>query len=446
MKVLFGLPLAVFGAFVIVIVGLFLFNYVASRIAGGPRGPGMLGGCFFWFVFGGIPLALGKWMLGNPFRAPFLKKVSLSVMLLFVVLGADALWGPKNWRGVFRREKILQGDAASLKGTFVTPYMETVIHPGTNLLWCGTFQLAWNEACALAGGGLRLVSLKPDSLLQNSIAAALNQHSFTKDCIDESSYVAASGLVKDGIHQKIVKEVKGKLGFDPRLVPEKSLTPRTQDFVAYACLWKKLAFPVPFERLDDSFSFGDKQVRAFGLGRTRASHESMCPQVLILDYRNENDFIVELKTTSPGDRLILAKLQPKGTLGEMARSVREREEGRKGEPAGTNDVVVVPRVSLDIVRRYRELENHWLVPFGRNVAPDLFLLSAMQAIKFDMNEKGVELLSEAHMAFGCAGEREPVRTHIMILDKPFLVLLERKTARVPYFALWVDNPEVLIPW
>jgi len=34
----------------------------------------------------------------------------------------------------------------------------------------------------------------------------------------------------------------------------------------------------------------------------------------------------------------------------------------------------------------------------------------------------------------------------MIFDKPFLVLVQRSDAKMPYFALWVDNPEILVSW
>ncbi len=61
-----------------------------------------------------------------------------------------------------------------------------------------------------------------------------------------------------------------------------------------------------------------------------------------------------------------------------------------------------------------------------------------------MNEKGVELRSEAHAAFGCAKQGPPVPQHRMIFDKPFLILLERTNAPMPYFALWVDNSELLM--
>ena len=92
------------------------------------------------------------------------------------------------------------------------------------------------------------------------------------------------------------------------------------------------------------------------------------------------------------------------------------------------------------------MEGSWLVPTGLKRPPDLFLISAVQSIRFDMNEKGAELQSEAHIGFGCGKEMEPGRPHIMIFNRPYLVLLERAGAPMPYFALWVDNPEVLVKW
>ena len=32
----------------------------------------------------------------------------------------------------------------------------------------------------------------------------------------------------------------------------------------------------------------------------------------------------------------------------------------------------------------------------------------------------------------------------MIFDKPFLIMLQRSDAKMPYFALWVDNAELLV--
>jgi serine protease inhibitor len=78
------------------------------------------------------------------------------------------------------------------------------------------------------------------------------------------------------------------------------------------------------------------------------------------------------------------------------------------------------------------------------MADDLTLLLALQNIRFQMDEKGVRLQSEAHMSFGCSAPYNPRPKHEMIFDKPFLIMMMRKDATLPYFALWVANPELLV--
>ncbi len=49
------------------------------------------------------------------------------------------------------------------------------------------------------------------------------------------------------------------------------------------------------------------------------------------------------------------------------------------------------------------------------------------------------------MAFGCSAPAPPPAVkHVMIFDEPFLILLQRREADVPYFAMWVANPELLV--
>jgi hypothetical protein len=207
-----------------------------------------------------------------------------------------------------------------------------------------------------------------------------------------------------------------------------------------------LSFPTPFERLDETLTFGGVRVPAFGMGLYKESLEKIYAQVLILDYQSEDDFVIELKTKSGGDRLILAKLQPKSTLGETVMTVTTRMVKGQTEISATNDLLMVPRMKLNLTREYSEIEGLHLVPNDASVAKDLVLMSAVQNTVFEMNEKGVELKSEAHMEFACAKQETPVSKHKMIFDKPFLILMQRRNANTPYFAFWVDNPEALVSW
>ncbi len=442
LRTLVGVPLALLGGLVTFCFGFSLVTYLGSRLTGGRPEPGLFNLLLFWFMFGGPPLAVGILLLrSNPPGKRFWSRSLLALLLLFLVLGADINFGPKNWHAMFRRERLPPERAEELKTTIITPHLEAGIEAGKNVLWCGTFQLAWNEACNLTGGNLRFSQEHP-------MVSALNLRAFTKDGIDDASYVAIAGFTKDNIHDKIRNAISNKFHgqFKPRFIPDKSLTPRPQDFVAYACLYKLLSFSVPFERLDENLTFGGVKVRAFGFAKHKTSQAQMYPQVLILDYQNEDDFVIEFKTKSDGDRLILAKMQPQAKMGDTIKSVMARSRPVEVKPAAADDILIVPRMKFDLTRKYSEIENQWLLPAGTNIAKDLLLQSAVQNIFFEMNEKGVELKSEAHMGFACAKESPPVLKHRLVFDKRFLVLLQRTNAPMPYFALWLDNPELLIPW
>ena len=66
------------------------------------------------------------------------------------------------------------------------------------------------------------------------------------------------------------------------------------------------------------------------------------------------------------------------------------------------------------------------------------IVMAAQTIRFQLNENGATLRSEARLE----GKGRPMPA---IFNKPFLIMLQRKDAKQPYFALWVDNVELLMP-
>lgn len=443
LRALIGFPLACIGGLVSAFFAAFLVTYIGHRLAGDRPLPSVFGHYSLWFFIGALPLTVGLLLLGNNRpdrrRKRIMRWVLSGFFLILITVGADSEFGPNNWHQVFRREKALVADASTLGTTYVTPHLETEISLGTNLLWCGTMQLAWNEACDLIGGELHFDQDHP-------MVAPLNERSFTKESLDEASYVAMAGFVRTNIHQVIRDAVQRKFGgvFKPDFVPDPKLTPRPQDLVAYACLLKKLTFPNAFERLDDALTFGGVSVLAFGLKEFKTTYTNLYSQVLILDYRDENDFVIELKTKSEGDRMILAKVKPEKTLAATVALVRERGTRTNAEPAIREDTLLVPRINFDLTRRFSEIEGGHLVTTNVNVARDLYLLSAVQNTRFEMNEKGVELRSEAHVAIACSRHAIPEPEHCMIFDKPFLILLERKNAKMPYFALWVDNAEILL--
>ena len=51
----------------------------------------------------------------------------------------------------FTNVGLITANQENLPSTTISPTLNEPILPGRNVLWCGTFQLAWNEVCALIG-------------------------------------------------------------------------------------------------------------------------------------------------------------------------------------------------------------------------------------------------------------------------------------------------------
>jgi hypothetical protein len=350
----------------------------------------------------------------------------------------------------FTTEGVLTAKAADLKTTSVSPTLDAPIQPGRNVVWCGTFQLVWNRMCNVLGEDVHFVGEPP-------WVAEMNKKVFTEADLDADSYVALAGLVRDGIRAKIRKALEDKFKgqASPHFLPDPAAAPRPQDIVGYAYLFKHLEFATPFEQLDEPLVFEGKKVAAFGMDPNKPGHATMCRQVSILDYTSPDDFIIELVTKSQGDRLLLAKVSLKATLGETVDAVRGRIAEAKSTLAGSGDMLSIPKANFEITRTFNEIMgknlNYNPFPDVASGGLEVFLpgvpqvTEAGQTIRFQLDEKGVRLQSESKMSFGCGAARTPPPKHTMIFNKPFLLMMQRAKASKPYFALWVGDGELLVP-
>ena len=194
----------------------------------------------------------------------------------------------------------------------------------------------------------------------------------------------------------------------------------------------------------ETITFKGVRVRCFGMVEYKPAHEKMYPQVVILDYNGPRDFVIELKTKSPGERVILAKVAPGKTLQQTVRRVNARAERAKAVKMVSGDVLKIPRMNFDLSREYSELYGRALRLKNRAFA-GYVIVQAVQDIRFQMDEKGLKLRSESRI-IGCDAPGLPPPRHVMIFDEPFLLMLQRAGAKAPYFALWVDNAELLCKW
>ncbi|MHB1456233.1 MAG: hypothetical protein ACYC0V_04895 [Armatimonadota bacterium] len=326
----------------------------------------------------------------------------------------------------------LKKNADELKSTIITPHMEQKIVPGKNVLWCSTFQLAWNELCDLGGGSIKL---KPDS----PMADILSKRSASKADIDDASYVAVAGFAEDGAVEKIRQELKAK--FNGQESPDllNRLAP-TSGFIAYGYLFKSLPFEWAFDRFSDNLTFQDKKVECFGIEQYMPDRERRearsGKQISILDYKDQDDFVIELKTLQKKDHLILAKITPQSTLDQTVRMVMDRVMNSKPVEFTSRANMYIPVLDFDLLKDYSELKRV-IQSFNKRLNGRQIEI-ALQSIRFRLDETGAVLKSEAMMVASITQTN-------LVFDRPFLVLLERDGAKNPYFALWVGNTELLLP-
>jgi hypothetical protein len=356
-------------------------------------------------------------------------------------LGHNELAGPPILKA--SEPPLLKADGKDLKATVISPHLQVTIKPGKNVLWCSTFQLVWNETCRYAGGDIRLKDEPP-------IVAALNKKIGNEKDVDAASCLVISGLVQDGVVEKIRRELDRKFQgqSDPDLLNriENKLPPN--GWLAYAYLFRELHFEHPFKRLEEPLSFSSVKVTSFGL--KKVSYEQgdylRARQVEIMDYNSNEDFILSLKPTAKNERILLAKIAPADTLLNTIETVRSRiasiavNDQRK--ELEEEETIEIPILNFDLLNEYDEFKGKQIVTPGSLQGTPILL--ALQSIRFRLDEKGAMLKSQAIIP--CSVDGDELKPRQFIFDKPFLILLERKGAPQPYFALWVDNPELLVPF
>ncbi|MBX3356816.1 MAG: hypothetical protein KF745_00150 [Phycisphaeraceae bacterium] len=352
---------------------------------------------------------------------------------------------PRSHDDVLGRPSLVAKDAdGDLKHTVVAATLSQPQAPGTSLLWCSTFQLAWNELVSVMGPPVHVDGDPP-------IVELLNRAPQGRADLDSASFVAMAGFGRDGIIGAIRSRLNDTFGgaASPSMLPE-SIPP--DRILAYTYLFKNLSFAHPFMRRTVPLVFNDKRLASFGLwsGGNLPNRSKIADQIIVHRYDSPTDWVVELKSTSAGDRLVLARLEPGGTLADTAACIvgsLVSEGAGGGDPGarpiqfGSDDVLIVPLLNFDITRSFHELIGREIVGTSTRGVID----EAMQNIRFRLDERGAVLKSEAAIGVVTSAPmpRDPKR---MICDGPFAILMIRRGAAHPYFVAWVDNPELLVAW
>lgn len=320
-----------------------------------------------------------------------------------------------------------------LLDTEVTPHLKGEISRGKNVAWCATFQVTWNDLCDVYGGEIHFQN-------EPLLVSHLNAREVTKRILPENGYISASGMVKDGVIEKIEKDFSEKFPDDESVFLETIQGMNQNDLVLYSFLSRDMPFEMSFDRIKGGLEFAGVQVESFGikqfLGKQR-DERRVASQVAIYDYRNKDDFILELKTSRKDDRLILAKIPQQDTMINTIEFVIDRLQNSKPDLMKEGDQLNIPIIDFDLTESFDALCGSFLISSETNEMRAVSIAEALQRIRFRIDEGGVSLRSEAMIA--------PCINRKFVFDKPYLILVIVRDAELPYFAIWVENNEIMIP-
>jgi hypothetical protein len=342
-------------------------------------------------------------------------------------------------------EKAFDGKSEFLQQTVIVPTLDTPTMKGKSVIWCSSFQMAWNHLKTdLARGPVQLRNAE-------GIAERLNRAKQSEADLVPSEFYATAGWVKDGIIEKIQAEMAKKF---PKVSPPQWEPDSLREAVAYAYLQTAVRFKYLFLDNDESFLFTDstgKQtaVKSFGIRKKdQAIFRELRGQVAILYFNEDSlrrdreveEFIIDPFRDSTPHQIILARVKQKPTLGAMVADVESKTNGKLPRPWSPHfsetDTLLIPNIHWRIEHEYPALQG----PGKEFLNPALagnFLNKACQTIDFKLDRGGAELKSEARMELTKGG------TGSFSLDRPFLLYLKKRDAKYPFFVMWVDNSELL---
>jgi len=334
----------------------------------------------------------------------------------------------KTPNGAPTRVTVVKDALHDLQKTTVTAHLTERHEAGKNLLWCATMQLCWDELEKTLGFPLDLQD-------NPATAVGLNRKLVGKGIADPEKCLILAGKSNSKVLDEIRSEMKRR--FPGAELPDLQWQ-LDDNAMAYAFLQVNLPFEVPMFRHKKGLSFRGEQVMAFGLwdAHTQKPTPEQLKEVTVCEFVSEKDFVVQLHSKTPGERILVARVTPGATLFDTVQSVMRRSF-KQHDGLTDGDDLIVPCVNFDVTRIYEEIQNR---PFLKS--PNEYIRRAEQRTQFRLDELGARLESVA-VAWNVLNG-DPPKSRKMICDGPFLILLARQGAQLPYFAYWVENSELLV--
>lgn len=267
----------------------------------------------------------------------------------------------------------------------------------------------------------------------------LNKKTFTKDMLSKEDYYIKVGKTSPKLKEEIKNELSQKFNINVSNVLDEidfeNDTNAIMGYTVYSMLIKNFEFIVPFDKLG-GLKFNDSEGYVEYFGINNASDESLNQNVEVLFYNNQNDFAVKLKTKE-NEELILYMNETYTSFNDMYNEIEEKSKNYSGDKTfNQSDELKIPYINVDTIINYDELCGKIIKDTDQ-----MYISNAIQNVKFTLNEKGGNLLSEATVVSEYNSLAENAR--FFNFTKPFVLFMKEENKDKPYFSLKVDNVNIL---
>lgn len=338
--------------------------------------------------------------------------------------------------GIFIYSKVSKTDEgtdkpislSSTEGITTALTLEDKIQDDT--IWCGTFQLIWNE--------LKNDLAKQDIVFYDypelQVVKNLNKETFTTDDISDQYYYKKIGIPSIDLKEEIEKAIKDKFNETSDILDdfnwEFDNSDELEKYFLYAMLKKEFQFEKEFEELDNG-TFGKyENVSYFGI--EDSEEKEIKNQVEVLYYNSKDNFAIKL-ITKQEDEIILCK-NPKGnTFNDIFENIKiagSNYSGNRNLEEG--EFLKIPNIKLKEKIEFTELENKSFF-FSNGIS--YHIDKAIQTIEFELDRTGGKIKSEAgKMILEDSIAIMPETKREFSIDDTFAIFLIEEGKDTPYFA------------
>lgn len=352
-----------------------------------------------------------------------LKEINKYTKILIIILCTTILLSGVVYAGT-KIYEMIKG------GTEMTPtFTSKIATIDSNKVWVGTFNLVWNDFMDdVIGGSIEFENY------YSELAKELNDQTFKENQLNANSYYKIHGIADYEMKKTIESSIMEKFNENSTILDNIEWG-NPESYILYAMLKKEFNYIEKFSVLEgDTFGNSEEKVKYFGIDATTSKDSGK--NITILFYNSSDDFAIKLKTKE-GEEIILYKTTGENkSFEENYKDILLKESYYSGARIWQNtDSIRIPFIKVNEVINYDEL-------CGKTIKGcDFFIKQAIQTVDFELNNCGGSVKSEAiiDVLKGISVERG----REFVYNNDFIVYLKEKDKEKPYFALKVDNTNVL---